>query len=454
MVAVDRVDGVSILEFMARDGRDAGAAKDETQSTARAAVLRDIETIFRIERVRLIAGLARHVGDLSLAEELAQEALVEALARWPETGTPPNLGGWLMTTAKRRAVDLWRRRKMMAWHEASVAHDIETGRADDHAAVEAALDDHVGDERLSLIFTACHPLLSRDQRTALTLKIIGGLTTLEIARAFLTQETTVAQRIVRAKKVLRDADARFEVPLGEERAARLASVLEVIYLIFNEGYAASHGEDLIRPQLCDEAMRLGRILAGLAPAEPEVHGLLALMELQASRLKARLAPDGSALTLETQNRRLWDRLLIQRGLTGLETVNRLNGEDGIYALQAALAAVHARAARFADTDWALSAVLYDRLLERVPSPVVALNRAVAHAMAFGPETGLTLLAEIEDAPQLVGYAPLYAAKGDFLFRLGRMAEARAAFERAAMISGNDAERAFLMRRTVDCAIAP
>ncbi len=403
-----------------------------------------------MERVRLIAGLAKHVGDLSLAEELAQEALVAALATWPASGTPPNPGGWLMTTAKRRAVDLWRRRRMMARHEASIAHDIETDRPDDYATVDATLDDAIGDERLALIFTACHPLLSRDQRAALTLKIIGGLTTEEIARAFLTQETTVAQRIVRAKKILREADVAFAVPMGQERDARLASVLEVIYLIFNEGYAASRGEDLIRVQLCEEAMRLGRILVGLAPQEPEAHGLLALMELQASRFKARVAADGSALTLETQNRRLWDRLLIQRGLAGLGTAGKLGGADGVYALQAALAAVHARAARFEDTDWRESADLYDRLIERVPSPVVALNRAVAHAMAFGPEAGLTLLAEIEDEPSLAGFAPLYAANADFLMRLGRMAEAQAAFERAAGFSDNAVERAFLLGRVAEC----
>lgn len=416
------------------------------------AVARDIEGIYRMERVRLTAGLARYVGDLGLAEELAQEALVSALAAWPASGIPPNPGGWLMTTAKRRAVDLWRRRRMMARHEAALAHDIETGRADEHATAEAALDDEIGDERLSLIFTACHPLLSRDQRTALTLKVIGGLTTEEIARAFLTPETTVAQRIVRAKKILRDGDVGFDVPVGEARDARLASVLEVIYLIFNAGYAASRGDDLIRTQLCDEAMRLGRILVGLAPGEPEAHALLSLMELQASRFKARVGTDGSAQTLETQNRRLWDRLLIQRGVDGLAMVRRLGGEDGIYALQAALAAVHARAAKFEDTDWGRSAALYDRLLDRVPSPVVALNRAVAHAMAFGPETGLALLAEIEAEPQLSDYLPLHAAKGDFLFRLGRKAEAGAAFQRAANLSDNAVERAFLMGRVADCGV--
>jgi RNA polymerase sigma factor (sigma-70 family) len=268
---------------MRRDGDPISASPDRVE-----AIARDIEGIYRMERVRLIGGLAKHVGDLSLAEELAHEALVTALATWPATGIPPNPGGWLMTTAKRRAVDLWRRRRMMAQHEASLAHDIETGRADKQAAIEAALDDEIGDERLSLIFTACHPLLSRDQRTALTLKVIGGLTTEEIARAFLTLETTVAQRIVRAKKILREGDVAFEVPVGEARDARLASVLEVIYLIFNEGYAASRGEDLIRTQLCEEAMRLGRILVGLAPEEAEAHALLSLMELQASRFKARV----------------------------------------------------------------------------------------------------------------------------------------------------------------------
>lgn len=433
---------------MTRDGDAIAVAPERGEIIGR-----EIEGIYRMERVRLTAGLARYVGDLSLAEELAQEALVSALATWT-SGIPPNPGGWLMTTAKRRAVDLWRRRRMMARHEASLSHDIETGRRDEHAAIEAALDDEIGDERLSLIFTACHPLLSRDQRTALTLKVIGGLTTEEIARAFLTPETTVAQRIVRAKKILREGDVTFEVPVGEARDARLASVLEVIYLIFNEGYAASRGEDLMRTQLCDEAMRLGRILVGLAPGEPEAHGLLSLMELQASRFKARLAPDGSAQTLETQNRRLWDRLLIQRGLEGLATVKRLGGEDGIYALQAALAAVHARAARFAETDWALSAALYDRLLGRVPSPVVALNRAVAHAMAFGPETGLALLAEIEAEPQLAAYCPFYAAKGDFLFRLGRMEDAGQAFGRAVGLSGNETERAFLRERVLACRARP
>lgn len=452
MHPVDRAEGAAILRLMTEHGKPITSPLRPHAAGAEAAA-RDIEAIYRMERVRLIAGLAKHVGDLSLAEELAQEALVTALATWPASGTPPNPGGWLMTTAKRRAVDLWRRRRMMARHEASLTHDIETDRPDDYATVDVALDDAIGDERLALIFTACHPLLSRDQRAALTLKIIGGLTTEEIARAFLTQETTVAQRIVRAKKILRDADVAFAVPVGQERDARLASVLEVIYLVFNEGYAASRGEDLIRVQLCEEAMRLGRILVGLAPEEPEAHGLLALMELQASRFKARVAADGSALTLETQNRGLWDRLLIQRGLAGLATAGKLGGADGVYALQAALAAVHARAARFEDTDWGMSAALYDRLLERSPSPVVALNRAVAHAMAHGPEVGLALLAEIEEEPSLLDYLPLHAAKGDFLFRLGRLAEARTAFETASALSGNDRERAFLLDRAGQCGRA-
>lgn len=443
MSTVDRADGASILRLMIRDGQAISASPDKV-----GVVAREIEGIYRMERVRLVAGLARYVGDLSLAEELAQEALVTALATWPASGTPPNPGGWLMTTAKRRAIDLWRRRRMMARHGASLAHAIETDRADEHAAIEASLDDEIGDERMSLIFTACHPLLSRDQRTALTLKVIGGLTTEEIARAFLTPETTVAQRIVRAKKSLGEAGIAYEVPRGAERDARLASVLEVVYLIFNEGYAASAGEDAIRPQLCAEAMRLGRILAGLAPDEPEVHGLLALMEIQSSRLVARNGPDGVPLTLETQNRSRWDQLLIHRGFAALERVRALGGEDGAYALQAALAACHARARRFEDTDWRMIAGLYDRLLAVLPSPVVALNRAVAHAMAFGPETGLALLDALEDEPALKGYAPMAAARGDFLLRAGRPAEARAAFERAAELSGNESERAFLMRRAV------
>lgn len=346
---------------------------------------RTAETVFRMERTRLIAGLARIVRDVGRAEELAQDALVVALDRWPTSGIPDNPAAWLMATAKRRAIDALRRARMMERKHDEIGRDLELEQDSTIEAIEASMDDDIGDERLSLIFTACHPVLSTDARVALTLRLIGGLTTGEIARAFLSSETTIAQRIVRAKKSLGGAGIAYEVPRGAERDARLASVLEVTYLIFNEGYAASAGEDAIRPQLCAEAMRLGRILARLAPDEPEVHGLLALMEIQSSRLAARNGPDGVPLTLETQNRARWDQLLIHRGLAALERVRALGGEDGAYALQAALAACHARARRFEDTDWRMIAGLYDRLLAVLPSPVVALNRAVAHAMAFGPK---------------------------------------------------------------------
>ncbi len=412
---------------------------------------RTAETVFRMERARLIAGLARIVRDVGRAEELAQDALVVALDRWPTSGIPDNPAAWLMATAKRRAIDALRRARMMERKHDEIGRDLELEQDSTIEAIEASMDDDIGDERLSLIFTACHPVLSTDARVALTLRLIGGLTTEEIARAFLSSETTIAQRIVRAKKSLGGAGIAYEVPRGAERDARLASVLEVVYLIFNEGYAASAAEDVIRPQLCAEAMRLGRILARLAPDDPEVHGLLALMEIQSSRLVARNGPDGVPLTLETQNRARWDQLLIHRGFAALERVRALGGEDGAYALQAALAACHARARRFEDTDWRMIAGLYDRLLAVLPSPVVALNRAVAHAMAFGPETGLALLDALEGEPALKGYAPMAAARGDFLLRAGRPAEAQAAFERAAQLAGNASERAFLMRRAEQCA---
>ncbi|WP_147182018.1 MULTISPECIES: RNA polymerase sigma factor [Alphaproteobacteria] len=412
---------------------------------------RTAETVFRMERARLIAGLARIVRDVGRAEELAQDALVAALDRWPTSGIPDNPAGWLMATAKRRAIDTIRRARMMERKHAEIGRDLELEQDSTIDAIEATMDDDIGDERLGLIFTACHPLLSMDARVALTLRLIGGLTTDEIARAFLSSETTIAQRIVRAKKSLANAGIAYEVPRGADRDARLASVLEVVYLIFNEGYAASAGEDAIRPQLCAEAMRLGRILADLAPDEPEVHGLLALMEIQSSRLIARNGPDGVPLTLETQNRARWDQLLIHRGFAALERVRALGEEDGPYALQAALAACHARARRFEDTDWRMIAGLYDRLLTVLPSPVVALNRAVAHAMAFGPETGLAQLDMLEDEPALKGYAPMAAARGDFLLRAGRLSEARVAFERAAELSGNAGERAFLLDRAQACA---
>ncbi len=383
-----------------------------------------IETVFRIEQPRLIAGLARMVRDLGLAEELAQDALVTSLAEWPKTGVPDKPGAWLMATAKRRAIDIFRRYKMAERKHAEIGRDLDDERDGSVEALEAALDDDIGDELLGLIFAACHPVLSREARAALTLRLIGGLATDEIARAFLASETTIAQRIVRAKKTLGDAGLRFEVPRGKERDARLASVLEVVYLIFNEGYAATAGEDLIRPALCAEAQRLGRILAGLVPDEPEVFGLLAQMDLQASRLGARIAPDGSPVSLTEQNRSRWDRLLIRRGLAALERAETLGGANGPYALQAALAACHARARRADETDWKRIASLYDTLRRVMRSPVVDLNRAIAHSMAFGPETGLTLIGEIERIEALANYAPLPAAKGDCLFRAGRRNEAK------------------------------
>jgi len=415
---------------------------------------RAIETVFRIERARLIAGLARMVRDVGLAEELAQDALVIALSEWPQTGVPKNPGAWLMAAAKRRAIDGFRRNRMLARKHAEIGRDLEDERDTGIEDIEAAMDDDVGDERLSLIFTACHPVLSTEARAALTLRLIGGLTTDEIARAFLSNEATIAQRIVRAKKTLGNAGLTFEVPHGKEREQRLASVLEVIYLIFNEGYSATAGEDLIRPAVCAEAQRLGRILAALAPDEPEVFGLLALMEIQASRLPARTAPDGAPMPLTEQNRARWDQLLIRRGLAALQRAEALGGANGPYALQAALAACHARARKAEDTDWNRIAGLYDSLRAVLPSPVVDLNRAVAYSMAFGPEAGLKLVDEIAQAAALRNYAPLPAAKGDFLFRAGRLAEARVQFERAAEFSRNERERAFLLGRAAACGGGP
>ena len=411
---------------------------------------RAIEAVFRIERARLIAGLARMVRDVGLAEELAQDALVTALSEWPRTGVPQNPGAWLMAAAKRRAIDGFRRDRMRARKHAEIGRDLEDARDTGVEAIEAALDDDLGDELLGLIFTACHPVLSAEARAALTLRLVGGLTTGEIARAFLSNEATIAQRIVRAKRTLGRAGLTFEVPRGAEREGRLASVLEVVYLIFNEGYAATAGEDLIRPALCAEARRLGRILAGLAPEKPEVHGLLALMEIQASRLAARTAPDGALVPITEQDRARWDRLLIRRGLAALERAEALGGARGPYALQAALAACHARARTAEETDWGRIAALYDALREVMPSPVVDLNRAIAHGMAFGPEAGLALLDAIAGAEALRGYAPLPAARGDVLFRAGRLAEARAQFERAAGLTRNARERAFLLGRAAAC----
>ena len=411
-----------------------------------------IEATFRIERARLIAGLARVVRNIDLAEELAQDALVTALAEWPRTGVPAKPGAWLMTVAKRRAIDALRRHKMLLHKHEEIAQTLDQ-TFDGAAEAIAAIDDDLGDELLGLIFVACHPMLSPDARAALTLRVVGGLTTDEIARAFLSSEAAVAQRIVRAKKAIAKAGLTFAAPRGAERAARLPSVLEVIYLIFNEGYAATAGDDLVRPGLCLEAQRLGRMLAGLmpddAPENAEVLGLLALMEIQASRLGARTGPDGALVSLTEQDRSRWDQLLIRRGLDALARAERLNGE-GPYVLQAALAACHARARRAADTDWARIAALYDRLRVVMPSPVVDLNRAIAHSMAYGPEAGLGLMDEIKGAAALRNYAPLPAARGDFLFRAGRLAEARIEFMAAATLTHNGRERAFLLARADAC----
>jgi RNA polymerase sigma factor (sigma-70 family) len=410
---------------------------------------RAIEATFRIERARLIAGLARMVRDIDRAEELAQEALIVALSDWPRTGVPTNPGAWLMAVAKRRAIDAIRHDQMRDRKHEEIARTLDEEAEDATAAIDAALDDELGDELLGLIFTACHPMLSPDARAALTLRVVGGLTTDEIARAFLSSEATIAQRIVRAKKAISQAGLAFEMPRGTERAARLSSVLEVIYLIFNEGYAATAGDDLVRPALAREAQRLGRMLAALMSGEAEVLGLLALMEIQASRLSARTGPDGAFVPITEQDRSRWDQLLIQRGLDALARAEALGGR-GPYVLQAALAACHARARRATDTDWPRIAALYDRLRVMVPSPVVDLNRAIAHSMAFGPDAGLRLVDEIADVDALRSYAPFPAARGDFLFRAGRLAEARSEFEAAAALTRNVRERAFLLARADAC----
>ncbi len=407
-----------------------------------------IEATFRLERARLIAGLARMTRTIDLAEELAQDALVTALAEWPRAGVPANPGAWLMAVAKRRAIDALRRGRMRERKHEEIARTLEEPAKDATQAIEAAMDDDLGDELLGLIFTACHPMLSPDARAALTLRVVGGLTTEEIARAFLSSEAAIAQRIVRAKKAIAKAHLTFAAPRGADLAARLPSVLEVVYLIFNEGYAATAGDDLVRPALCQQAQRLGRMLAALMPGDAEVLGLLALMEIQASRLIARPGPDGAFVPLPEQDRARWDQLLIRRGLEALARAEALGGE-GPYVLQAALAACHARARRAAETDWPRIAALYDRLRAAAPSPVIDLNRAIAHGMAFGPEAGLRLVDEIAD-PALRQYAPLPAARGDLLFRAGRWAEARLEFEAAAGLTRNARERAFLLARADAC----
>ncbi|WP_018232135.1 RNA polymerase sigma factor [Thioalkalivibrio thiocyanodenitrificans] len=413
-------------------------------------VHRTVEAAWRMESARLIAGLARMTGDVGLAEELAQDALVAALENWPKSGIPDHPGAWLMAAAKYRAIDHFRRNRRLAIKHEQIGHELALAHAPDPEEADAALDDPVGDDLLRLIFTACHPVLSTDARVALTLKLLGGLSTDEIARAFLVPEPTVAQRIVRAKRSLSAAHVPFEVPRGPELAARLASVLEVIYLIFNEGYSATSGDDWVRPALCEEALRLGRILAELAPREPEVHGLVALMEIQASRLRARVDASGDPVLLLDQDRSLWDRLLIGRGLAALERAKALGGAMGPYALQAAIAACHAQARTAGETDWGRIAALYDALVQLMPSPVVELNRAVAVSMAFGPASGLELVDALVDEPSLKRYHLLPGVRGDLLDRLGRFAEARVEFERAAALTRNAPERKLLLRRAAAC----
>jgi RNA polymerase sigma factor (sigma-70 family) len=407
---------------------------------------RAIEAVWRIESARLIAGLARMVGDVGLAEDMAQDALVAAIEKWPADGVPDNPGAWLMATAKNRAIDRMRREKTYERKREEIAHDTGVLFAMERSDFEAAADDEIGDDLLALIFTCCHPLVSREARVALTLRLLGGLTTSEIARAFLGSESTVAQRLVRAKRTLRDAKVPFEVPRGPELEERLGSVLEVIYLVFNEGYAASSGEDWIRRDLCEEALRLGRILAELAPAEPEVHGLVALMEIQASRLGARRGPDGAPILLLDQDRSRWDPLLIVRGRRALERAEALPGPLGPYGLQAAIAACHARALRAEETDWTRIAALYDALSQIAGSPIVDLNRAVALGMAFGPQAGLELLDQIKDEPSLTNYHLLPSVRGDLLEKAGRPEEAATEFKNAAGLATNDRERELLLKR--------
>ena len=405
---------------------------------------RTIDAIWRIESPKLIASLARMVRDVGLAEDLAQDALVAALEQWPSSGIPRNPGAWLMAIAKRRAIDQWRRQKLTERKHEELGYTLESEQQT--PALEDALDDHVGDDLLRLVFTACHPVLSTEGRVALTLRLLGGLTTDEIARAFLVPEPTIAQRIVRAKRTLSEKKVPYEIPRGDELAERLSSVLEVIYLIFNEGYSATAGDDWMRPALCEDALRLGRILSGLAPNEPEVHGLVALMEIQASRARARVGPGGEPIVLMNQNRGLWDQLLIRRGLAALARAQQLGGEHGSYALQAAIAACHARAHRPEDTDWIRIAGLYRVLGQLLASPVVELNRAVAVGMAYGPQAGLDIVDALMSDASLKNYHLLPSVRGDLLARLGRAEEARAEFERAASLTRNARERDLLLER--------
>jgi len=417
---------------------------------------RAIDAVWRIESPRLIAGLARRVRDVGVAEDLAQDALVAALEQWPASGVPDNPGAWLMAAAKHRAIDYFRRNTRLERKHEELGRELRDDEARTNAAaleaLEASLDDEVGDDLLRLLFISCHPVLATEARTALTLRLLGGLTTDEIARAFLVPEPTIAQRIVRAKRTLAEKRVPFEVPRGDELAARLSSVLEVIYLIFNEGYSATAGDDWMRPTLCEDALRLGRVLAELAPRESEVHGLVALMEIQASRARARVGPSGEPILLLEQNRALWDQLLIRRGLEALDRAQKLGG-SGSYALQAAIAACHARARVAEDTDWERIAGLYQDLAKLVPSPVIELNRAVAVGMAFGPAAGLEIVDTLASEPSLKTYHLLQSVRGDLLFKLGRAAQARIEFERAAALTRNVRERELLLGRVRECEAA-
>ena len=410
---------------------------------------RAIDAVWRIESAKLIAGLTRIVRDVGVAEELAQDALVIALEQWPRSGVPDNPGAWLMATAKHRAIDLIRRNKRIENKHEELGRELEVQQMT-VPDLDAVIDDPVGDDLLRLVFISCHPILSTESRVALTLRLLGGLTTEEIARAFLVPESTIAQRIVRAKRTLSEAHVPFEVPRGIELSARLTSVLQVIYLIFNEGYSATAGDNWMTPSLCEDALRLGRILAELAPQEPEVHGLVALMEIQASRSRARIGPSGEPILLLDQNRTLWDQLLIHRGLAALERAERLGGANGLYALQAALAACHARARNADETDWRRIVTFYDALTQLAPSPIVQLNRAVAFSMAYGPAAGLELVDELTSEPSLRNYHLLPSVRGDLLAKLGRFEEARTEFERAATLTRNARERDLLVKRALTC----
>ncbi len=412
---------------------------------------RTIDAVWRIESPRLIAGLTRIVRDVGLAEELAQDALVAALEQWPQSGVPDKPGAWLMAVAKRRAIDQLRRNKRFERKHEELGRDLEVRQAIAAPDLDAALDDDVGDDLLRLVFIACHPVLSREARVALTLRLLGGLTTEEIARAFLVPAATIAQRIVRAKRTLAAARVPFEMPSATERAARLSSVLEVVYLIFNEGYAASAGDDWMRPALCEDALRLGRILARLVPLEPEVHGLVALMEIQASRSRARVSKSGEPILLLDQDRGRWDHVLIRRGLESLQRAEALTGALGPYALQAAIAACHARARTGAETDWVQIVALYDALAALTPSPVIELNRAVAIGMAFGPQAGLEIVDTLTDDPSLENYHLLPSVRGDLLTKLSRFDEAQTEFERAAALTNNARERTLLLERAATCS---